>query len=388
MLWRKRKSITDSGIVRSTGYLLDAAVLEKRLLFSATPLAPPQVDGLPSDPDSAAPTVDLSFSDAASTGNTSDDADQGEQERQRLELVFVDAGVQDYQQLIADLRSGNEHADLEIYLLDATRDGVRQIGEILEGYADVDAVHVLSHGNDGKLRLGNSVLDDRNLAGYAGELAAWAASLGDQADLMLYGCELAETVDGRMMLEGLAELTGADVAASTDDTGSGSLGGDWELEFATGLIQSNPILAEANDSTWIGLLATPEIASTGETLVNSPATGNQSILKAQQAVAVDGLGNSIVTWIDYSADLNGTAVMAQRFDASGAKLGGQFQVNVNTVGNQTWSVCDRLCFSRCRWYRHLCSPIRRQRSGHRCRGYSGQRGLAGGQPNQCFHHEQ
>ncbi|WP_372899438.1 DUF4347 domain-containing protein [Stieleria sp.] len=102
--------------------------------------------------------------------------------------------------MIADLRSGNEHADLEIYLLDATRDGVRQIGEILDGYVDVDAVHVLSHGNDGKLRLGNTVLDDRHLAGYAGEFAGWAGSLSDDADLMLYGCELAETVDGRTML--------------------------------------------------------------------------------------------------------------------------------------------------------------------------------------------
>ncbi|MCS7468412.1 DUF4347 domain-containing protein [Stieleria sp. ICT_E10.1] len=347
MRWRKRKSIAESSVVRSTGYLLDAAVLEKRLLFSATPMAPPQVEGVPSDSDLAAPTVDLNFSDTtfsdtASTGQTSasssGDTEQDKQQRQRLELVFVDAGVQDYQSLIADLRSGNEHADLEIYLLDARRDGVRQIGEILHGYADVDAIHVLSHGNDGKLRLGNTVLDDRNLAGYAGEFAGWAAFLNDQADVMLYGCELAETVDGRTMLEALAELTGADVAASVDDTGSGSLGGDWELEFATGLIESDSILAESYDATWSGLLATPEIATTGERLVNSPATGNQSILKPQQAVAVDGLGNSIVTWVDYSADLNGTAVMAQRFDSFGAKLGGQFQVNVDTDGDQTLPV--------------------------------------------------
>ncbi|QDV86729.1 NHL repeat protein [Stieleria magnilauensis] len=133
-------------------------------------------------------------------------------------------------------------------------------------------------------------------------------------------------------------MTGADIAASVDDTGSGSLGGDWELEFATGRIESDPILSESYDATWSGLLATPEIATTGERLVNSPATGNQSILNPHQSVAVDGLGNSIVTWIDYSADLSGSAVMAQRFDASGAKLGGQFQVNVTTAGDQTLPV--------------------------------------------------
>ncbi|PAY20765.1 hypothetical protein CKO51_04555 [Rhodopirellula sp. SM50] len=323
----------------SAGYLLDAAVLERRLLFSATPVAPPEAIAASPEPGAETlPYVHSSPSEATSIGGSSGEAEQDGEQQKRLELVFVDAGVDEYQQLIDDLRAGNEHADLEIYLLDASRDGVRQIGEILEGYADVDAIHVLSHGNDGKLRLGDTVLDDRSLAGYAGELARWGASLSDEADVLLYGCELAETAAGRTMLEGLAELTGADVAASIDDTGSESLGGDWELEFATGLIESDPVLAESYDSTWSGLLATPEIATTGERLVNSPATGNQSILKAQQAVAVDGLGNSIVTWIDYSADLSGTALMAQRFDASGARLGAQFQVNVATAGDQTLPV--------------------------------------------------
>ncbi|WP_372899439.1 LEPR-XLL domain-containing protein [Stieleria sp.] len=87
MRWRKRKSIGDSSVIRSTGYLLDAAVLEKRLLFSATPMVPAPVDGVPSDHELAVPTVELNFSDTASTGNpsgnSSGDAEQAEHERQR-----------------------------------------------------------------------------------------------------------------------------------------------------------------------------------------------------------------------------------------------------------------------------------------------------------------
>jgi hypothetical protein len=47
---------------------------------------------------------------------------------------------------------------------------------------------------------------------------------------------LAATNEGKAFVENFSEFTGADVAASTDVTGKG---GDWFLEYSTGLI--NPI---------------------------------------------------------------------------------------------------------------------------------------------------
>ncbi|WP_182869937.1 DUF4347 domain-containing protein [Rhodopirellula sp. JC639] len=308
-------------------------------MLSATPIAPPVVqdaDGATTEQEAL--VVDVMTPESASPSPFEHaDSDDG-QRTTRLELVFVDEAVEGYQQLIDELRSGNESADLEIYLLDASRGGVEQISEILESYADVDAVHLLSHGNDAKLRLGNTTLDAGNLDGYAGELAKWKWSLTDQADLLLYGCELAETQSGVDMLQAIAALTGADVAASTDDTGHESLGGDWDLEYRFGDVESKILHGEASQAGWMGLLTTPEISPTSELLVNTTTTGVQSLDNAHQAVAVDGLGNSIVVWVDAAYDGNGTAVMAQRFDSSGSKLGSEFQVNVNSIGDQKLAV--------------------------------------------------
>ncbi|QDV42402.1 hypothetical protein Enr13x_22470 [Stieleria neptunia] len=335
--WLHRASHSDRSSQRAGKCLLDAAVLEKRLLFSATPIAPPVVDEVEVDSGQAEPlVVEVNPSTSASTSGGSESNDG--QRTSRLELVFVDAGVGDHQQLIDDLRASNDFANLEIYLLDGSRDGVDQISEILSGYENVDALHLLSHGNDAKLRLGNATLDGGNLAGYAGDFAHWQASLSGEADLLLYGCELAETDSGVAMLEALAALTGADVAASTDDTGHASLGGDWDLEFRAGNIESSVLLSDFAESSWMGLLTTPEISPTSELLVNSTTTGVQTLYNSHQAVAVDGLGNTIVAWVDAAYDGSGTVVMAQRFDPSGTKLGVEFQVNVNTPGDQTLPV--------------------------------------------------
>ncbi|HEY7112442.1 MAG TPA: hypothetical protein VIA45_05865 [Thermoanaerobaculia bacterium] len=51
------------------------------------------------------------------------------------------------------------------------------------------------------------------------------------------------------------------------------------------------------------------------------------------SVAVDGSGNFVVVWEDYR-DLNGIGISGQRFDASGAKVGSAFLINTHTTGDQ------------------------------------------------------
>ena len=43
---------------------------------------------------------------------------------------------------------------------------------------------------------------------------------------------------GGSLLDRLGTLTGADVAASDDLTGSARLGGDWDLEYGNGRIET------------------------------------------------------------------------------------------------------------------------------------------------------
>ncbi|MFW5332843.1 tandem-95 repeat protein, partial [Hydrogenophaga sp. ZJX-1] len=168
-------------------------------------------------------------------------------ETERVEIIFVDsvaAGV-------------TEHLDWhpgEVYVLDANRDGVEQMAEILNGRSGIDAIHIISHGTPGRLELGNSALDTTSITGmHADELAIIRAALSEEADILLYGCDVSSSADGVAFVEALADATGADVAASSDDTGAEALGGDWVLETQVGDAIETTVIAATE---WAGLLTT------------------------------------------------------------------------------------------------------------------------------------
>jgi len=71
----------------------------------------------------------------------------------------------------------------------------------------------------------------------------------------------------------------------------------------------------------------------GQFQVNTYTTNNQNV----PALASDSKGNFAVVWESHGSAGGGTAgysVQGQRYDASGAPVGGQFQVNTYTTGNQ------------------------------------------------------
>ena len=151
------------------------------------------------------------------------------------EIVFVDRRVPDALALADQLvqqRGGDR--SLEIVLLDANEDGLAQIERVLSGEHDLAAVHLISHGSEGAVQLGASVLDAGTLAERRDTIAGWGQALAADGDLLLYGCSVAGGTSGQLFLRDLSALTGADVAASTGLTGSAAIGGDWTLEFATG----------------------------------------------------------------------------------------------------------------------------------------------------------
>ena len=67
-----------------------------------------------------------------------------------------------------------------------------------------------------------------------------------------------------------------------------------------------------------------------EFALDSYTTGEQGY----PVVAVDGLGNFVVVWEDSSQDGDNFGIFGQRFDASGTKIGPEFQVNTYTTGKQ------------------------------------------------------
>lgn len=171
------------------------------------------------------------------------------------EIVFIDASVTDADRLVADLQAQQSAGRaVEIVRIAADEDGIAVIGQALQGRSDIGAVHLVSHGTDATVHLGDKVLDQTSLLQRAGEIAAWGEALSPDADLLIYGCGVAAGDEGKAFVQDLAALTGADVAASSDATGAGAAGGDWNLEARTGSIEAQ--LAPGTDlqATWTGVL--------------------------------------------------------------------------------------------------------------------------------------
>jgi len=84
-----------------------------------------------------------------------------------------------------------------------------------------------------------------------------------------------------------------------------------------------------------------EIANASERLVNTE-TGDVQETSAQDrgshaAVALAPDGDSVVVWSSFDQDGDGWGVYGQRYDADGAPLGGEFQVNQQTASDQQWT---------------------------------------------------
>ena len=181
------------------------------------------------------------------------------------EIVFVDTATPDYQRLVEDMRNAApaDGRSLRFVLIDADSDGLARITETLAQQSAVDAVHVISHARDGAVQLGGTQLDLDTVTKRAGQIASWGLALTAEADILFYGCDLAASAEGQSLIEALARLTGADVAASTDKTGAAAEGGNWELEFAAGSIQARVAIGAAEATQWAGLLALPVVDLNG-----------------------------------------------------------------------------------------------------------------------------
>ena len=173
------------------------------------------------------------------------------------ELIIIDPGVSNSEELLAEVLESRSDTAFEVLTLNANEDGVSQITEILgQAEGDYDAIHILSHGDEGEVQLGNTVLSADNLGRYTDELAGWADALTEDADLLFYGCELAGNAQGEQFIESISAITGADVAASDDLTGSANAGGDWELELNVGTVEATSLSAE----NWEGILADKDLS--------------------------------------------------------------------------------------------------------------------------------
>ncbi|HYE27890.1 MAG TPA: hypothetical protein VEA61_06635, partial [Allosphingosinicella sp.] len=113
-------------------------------------------------------------------------------------------------------------------------------------------------------------------------------------------------------------------------------GGGFAIAWTDGLFVLNALLntgITADSAIRAQLFTDAGVKVGDEILVNSPNDGLQGI------VAIDDLPNGgfVVTWSDRSlsaGDRDGFGIMAQVFDAAGARVGSQFLVNTAAAGDQ------------------------------------------------------
>ena len=321
--------------------------LEDRLLFSASPVAVLEPVDIPHDVasvETTPPTTDQRILDfvadtilpapesvSASSGDVSTD--------QKNQIVFVDESATDFEQLVSDLDS---QATFDVVLLTADRDGIAQISEALAGYSKIDAIHIVSHGTNGIVQLGATQLSNSNLPQFKLAISGWRNSLSDSADVLFYGCDLAATDSGRNLMDQIAFTCDCDVAASEDLTGHAALGGDWELEYNVGHVETATAFSTELQAAWYSVLdttsnliahyefeenggatATDSTANNNDgTWVNAPSWSSDSAVGTYSMnFAGDGVGANAVVEVadDPSLDFSDDFTIAFWYNASTAQ---------------------------------------------------------------------
>ncbi len=226
--------------------------------------------------------------------------------------------------------------------LDAGKDGLQQIADYLDQHQGVSSVQIIAHGNAGDLWLGDSYLSADNVAARSAVLAQIGKDINAGGDILIYGCYTAEGERGLSFVDSLAQMTGRDVAASSNRTG---VGGDWDLEIVTGNIESANVLSTQAMSDYQWGLAT-------WTATNNANTGVGS-LRAAIASAQNGdlvtFNSSMTVQLTSELLINKNITVDGDLNNDGAAdviLDGQYRTRVIEVASGSTVTLDGLVITR------------------------------------------
>ena len=145
----------------------------------------------------------------------------------------------------------------------------------LQGYSNLEAIHIVSHADDGILYLGGQTFDLAALKANPQILNTLSHSLAPDANILLYGCDLAKTQKGKALVNYIAEQTNAHVAASENLTGNAFNQADWQLEYQTHSITAELPFNLAALAQYEHTLPTANLSGLGA--ADSGGTGYRSI---------------------------------------------------------------------------------------------------------------
>ena len=166
------------------------------------------------------------------------------------EVVFIDAALPDYQTLVKGI-----NPEASVYLITAGENGFTTMATVLDNHSEIEAIHVLGHGREGEITLGNGTINGATLSRYSDSLTAIGRALTASGDILLYSCDFAADSQGQTLVNQIAQLTQADIAASDNLTGHEAFAADWLLEVSSGPIE----VAEVSVPSWTCKLHTDAV---------------------------------------------------------------------------------------------------------------------------------
>uniref|UniRef100_UPI003F58FCC9 Ig-like domain-containing protein n=1 Tax=Pseudomonas grandcourensis TaxID=3136736 RepID=UPI003F58FCC9 len=252
-------------------------------------------------------------------------------------VVFVDSRVKDSDSLLQGVAPGTQ-----VVKLDAGKDGLQQIADYLDQHQGISSVQIIAHGNAGDLWLGDSYLSADNVAARSAVLAEIGKDINAGGDILIYGCYTAEGERGLSFVDSLAQMTGRDVAASSNRTG---VGGDWDLEIVTGNIESANVLSTTAMSDYQWGLATWNATNNANTGVGSlraaiASAQNGDIVTFSSSMTVQLTSELLINKnITVDGDLNNDGV-------ADVVLDGQYKTRVIEIASGKTVILDGLVITR------------------------------------------
>jgi VCBS repeat-containing protein len=182
----------------------------------------------------------------------------------------IDSRVDNREQLLMQL-SG----EVKAIVVDGSEDGLAAIAAALSELGKVDSIQVISHGSAGQFTLGNRTVTAANVDQFSAAFSQWRGHLSRDADIQLYGCDIGAGVAGKTLITDLARLTGADVGASSNATGSTDADADWNLEVKVGDVDKHIAMSTVALADFHGTLADASPAVTISGAGQDVLLGNQ-----------------------------------------------------------------------------------------------------------------
>jgi hypothetical protein len=257
----------------------------------------------------------------------------------RGELFFIDAGVADPGAFWLAAPKGGT-----VVCIPAGVDSWRFMAQEAARFQGLSAIHIVSHGQPGAMVLNGQHYAAADLEQLTVPLQQLGHALTKNGDIFLYGCEVGAGIAGQTLLNTLAAATGADIAASKDNTGNAPHGGNWDLEITTGQIDPSLALNATSMAGYDAVLHTVSVSTRAElqNAINTASTdgaddtitltGNITFGSAGDAITINVTDGRTLTIVGGGYALDG-AGLARVLDVNTTNSGSRVQISDLTIRN-------------------------------------------------------